>query len=150
MQGNIDRSYGKSYVVQVLPGAAGTVRDTLSDTLTAVLNYPVKEDLGLLNVLWTLPAEKAVFLELLSEKNLVLYKKSFAAQASEKEEITTFPDLPPGSYRLRLVDDSNGNGRWDPGNYWTNESSEFVYYSETMLNVRANWELDYELLLKNE
>lgn len=150
VQGNIDRVYGKSYVVQVLPGAAGTVRDTLSDTLTAVLNFPIKEDLGQLNVLWKLPAEKAVFLELLSEKNVVLYKKSFAAQASEKEEITTFPDLPPGSYRLRLVDDSNGNGRWDPGNYWTKANSEFVYYSETMLNVRANWELDYELLLKNE
>ncbi len=150
VQGNIDRVYGKSYVVQVLPGAAGTVRDTLSDTLTAVLNFPIKEDLGQLNVLWKLPAEKAVFLELLSEKNVVLYKKSFVAQASEIEEITTFPDLPPGSYRLRLVDDSNGNGRWDPGNYWTNENSEFVYYSETLLNVRANWELDYELLLKND
>ena len=115
-----------------------------------MLNFPIKEDLGQLNVLWKLPAEKAVFLELLSEKNVVLYKKSFVAQASEKEEITTFPDLPPGSYRLRLVDDSNGNGRWDPGNYWTNENSEFVYYSETLLNVRANWELDYELLLKND
>ena len=150
VQGTFKRKYNQSYQISVLPGAAGTVRDTLTDTLSTVLNYPNLEDLGILFVRWTLPAGKAVFLELLSEKNQVLYKKSYAPQGTEKEELTTFPDLPPGSYRLRLVDDANGNGKWDPGNYWLGQSSEFVYYSESMLNVRANWELEYELKMKNE
>lgn len=53
----------------------------------------------------------------------------------------------PGEYELRLLDDSNGNGIWDPGTFFVQKKQpEMVKTLNKKLNVRADWdnELDIE------
>ena len=50
--------------------------------------------------------------------------------------------LPPGEYQIRIIKDSNGNGRWDTGNYLKKIQPEEVQYLIAPINVRANWELN--------
>ncbi len=146
----IYRTYGSVYHIEVFPNAAGTVRDSLSDTLSATLTYPTAEELGILIVRWTPPDQHSYLLEILTPKNELLVRRTYPAVKAGIEEISTFQDLPPGQYRLRMIEDRNGNGRWDPGNYWEQLFSERVFYSGSVLEVRANWELEYELNLKDE
>ena len=146
----VRRNYGSSYRVSVLPGAAATLRDTISDTLNTVLNFPGAEELGVLIVRWTSPLQHAYILELLTQKNELLVRRTHPAVEAETKEMSTFRDLPPGQYRLRLIEDRNQNGRWDAGDYWIRTFSERVFYSESTVEVRANWELEYELNLKYE
>jgi len=54
--------------------------------------------------------------------------------------------VPPGTYKVRLLIDSNNNGKWEPGNILTNTPPEpILYYTSdqntTELILRANWEL---------
>jgi hypothetical protein len=55
-----------------------------------------------------------------------------------------FTNVSPGSYYLRLTIDSNGNGKWDTGNYKEHLQPEEVYYYPKKLRLRANWDLDEE------
>ncbi len=58
----------------------------------------------------------------------------------------TFSYLEPGEYKMTILIDSNNNGRWDPGNFYTKEEAEKVILYKTLdkknsFPVRANWEL---------
>ena len=51
-------------------------------------------------------------------------------------------NVKPGSYYLRLTIDSNGNGKWDTGNYADHLQPDEVYYYPKKLTLRRNWDLD--------
>lgn len=51
-------------------------------------------------------------------------------------------NVPPGTYYLRLTLDTNGNGKWDTGNYARHLQPEEVYYYPKKLRLRRNWDLD--------
>lgn len=57
-----------------------------------------------------------------------------------------FDKLEPGSYRLRLILDSNGNGKWDTGNYMLGEQPEKVIYMTEAIELKPGW--DSEVLWK--
>lgn len=52
--------------------------------------------------------------------------------------------LSPGKYCARLINDTNGNGVWDTGNYAKNLQPEEVFYYPQMLELRALWETEQE------
>lgn len=54
---------------------------------------------------------------------------------------TTFGYLRPASYRLKLIEDLNGNGVWDTGKLDGRQQPEPVYYYPNILNVKSNWEV---------
>jgi hypothetical protein len=53
----------------------------------------------------------------------------------------TFGYLRPASYRLKLIEDLNGNGQWDTGKLDGRQQPEPVYYYPNVLNVKSNWEI---------
>ena len=50
--------------------------------------------------------------------------------------------LKPGDYYLRLFSDSNGNGRWDTGDYAQRRQPERVTYYPEKLVIRENWDTE--------
>ena len=60
-------------------------------------------------------------------------------------EKAVFRLVPPGEYRLRVIFDVNGNGRWDTVDYMKKQQPERVMYLEDKITVRAMWdeELDW-------
>lgn len=59
-----------------------------------------------------------------------------------------FEYLKPGDYYFRLFIDTNNNGMWDPGKYSDKKQAEKVYYFNTLLNLRANWDVEQEWNIK--
>ncbi len=51
-------------------------------------------------------------------------------------------NVKPSTYYMRLTIDTNGNGKWDTGNYLQHLQPEEVYYYPKKLRLRANWDLD--------
>ena len=49
--------------------------------------------------------------------------------------------LNPGKYYARIIDDVNGNEKWDTGLYADHLQPENVYYYPQMLEVRALWDM---------
>jgi len=53
----------------------------------------------------------------------------------------SFQNVEPGIYTLRAIVDNNENGQWDIGNYKTKTKSEPIYYFDTKIKLKANFQL---------
>lgn len=56
--------------------------------------------------------------------------------------IHTFRFVPPGDYKLRVVQDLNKNGVYDGGNYRLGRQPEPIKHYKEQLLIKANWELN--------
>ena len=76
------------------------------------------------------------FVELLNEQDAVVRRRRLV------NGVADFYFLDPGKYGARLIDDVNGNGVWDTGNYREKRQAEEVYYYPGLLEYKALWEVD--------
>jgi len=53
----------------------------------------------------------------------------------------------PGDYELRILEDTNNNGVWDPGNYQLKLQPEKVYSIPKKINIRADWSNEKDIVL---
>ena len=53
----------------------------------------------------------------------------------------SFQNVEPGIYTLRAIVDNNENGQWDIGNYKTKTKSEPIFYLNTRIKLKANFQL---------
>lgn len=79
-------------------------------------------------------AKEPAYVELLNEKDLP------QARVSVRNGQAKFVNVAPGKYYARLIEDANGNGRFDGGNITERRQPEQVFYLNTMLELRANWD----------
>jgi hypothetical protein len=88
------------------------------------------------NVFFKVNVKDSAFVELLGSSEKVLRTVPVVNGAFELINVS------PGTYFLRLTIDSNGNGKWDTGNYKSHLQPEEVYYYPKKLRLRANWDMD--------
>ena len=88
------------------------------------------------NVYFSVNVNNGAFVELLSNNEKV--ERTVPVQNGAFEIL----NVKPGSYYLRLTLDTNGNGKWDTGNYLNHLQPEEVYYYPKKLTLRRNWDLD--------
>jgi len=69
--------------------------------------------------------------------------------ASVKSGILNEPFFEPGEYNLRILFDTNGNGKWDPGKFFGKEKRqpELVRPIERTITVKPNWDNEFDILL---
>lgn len=80
-------------------------------------------------------ADSLAFVELLDNQDKVLRRRTLIKGRAD------FYFLNPGKYTARLINDRNGNGIWDSGNYEQGIQPEEVYYYPNILEPKANFEL---------
>ncbi len=101
---------------------------------------PLKEaDLSILNI-EIKTKEKFYLVELLDNAFKIV-------RVEKNKPKLRFEDLLPGEYQIRLIIDTNQNGRWDPGNYFNKKEAEKIIYfrgadgSTIIKGVKANWDI---------
>lgn len=60
-----------------------------------------------------------------------------------------FRAIEPAKYFVRIIEDTNGNQKWDTGNYLGKRQPENVIWFQKEFDIRANWELNETLVLPN-
>jgi hypothetical protein len=70
--------------------------------------------------------------------------KTYLKQSLEKNRyrIKLFE---PGDYEVKILFDTNNNGKWDTGDYWKKIQPEKVVARKKPISIRANW--DNEILI---
>ena len=105
-----------------------------------VINLRSERELGSLNVKLSSGVENGI-LQLIQKEKVIA--ESFL---NAKTLTVPFPNLIPGEYTFRILIDSNQNGSWDPINIQQKQLAEKLIYFSTPVKVRANWEVETELL----
>ncbi len=67
----------------------------------------------------------------------------------EKGEFV-FENLPPGTYRLKVLWDTNKNGKWDTGDYNKKRLPELAKVFKKDIELRSNWELEVSWTLNKK
>jgi hypothetical protein len=98
--------------IELLPGAVSDIYGGGHDTLRFDLGGPGEKELGDLRVRCDRgTATGPALLQLLTAQGNVLRE----ARLSEAASTVEWKLLPAGTYSLKLIEDLNGNGRWDTG-----------------------------------
>lgn len=132
------------YRLLLLPGAINDVYgNTNLDTIDA--NYKVGnlEDFGNIRVKFTDLDSTIQYLGELRQGNVLLdtfYIDKVSSFQYEKQI------LQPRKYTVRLIEDLNGNRKWDTGSYDLKRQPESIYTKE-LEQLRANWDQEEDIRL---
>jgi hypothetical protein len=134
----------------MLPGALKNIYGYKNDTFKADISPASRKNFGSANIEFTYPSAidtskgKEIkvsvnyIFQLLNKDGKILFEKDITGKSS-----IYFPYLPTGNYSMRIIEDANKNGRWDPGDYAHHIQPEKVFIYPDDLKIKANWELDH-------
>ncbi|MCL2414180.1 MAG: Ig-like domain-containing protein [Bacteroidales bacterium] len=112
----------------------GDFGQTNDDTLNLRFRVNSPETYARLEVTILNKPKTQSILQVLNERMEVVEQR---VMESNEEIFTT---LRPGRYRLRLIVDEDGNGRWTPGNLRERRQPEPVFIFHKTLSLEAGWE----------
>lgn len=140
----IAKQEGQTYNFTFLPEAFTDFYNASNqDTLTYNLRTKMKSEYG--NVRVRLKnAKLPLIVQLVDNKGNVMYEK-----LATESPVVDFNNLVPRQYALRVIHDTNGNGKYDTGNFLLGIQPERVSYLETEMDeVRSNFDqiIDFILL----
>ncbi|MEZ4801241.1 MAG: Ig-like domain-containing protein [Gelidibacter sp.] len=131
-----------NYKMQMLPEALtdffGNVNDTLNYTIrTKQFSEYSNVRISLNN------AKYPVIVQLTDDKGVMKYE-----QYATEPRLFDFRYINPGEYYLKVIYDTNGNKKWDSGNYLLKIQPERISYDDKIIEARANWDpiVDFTLL----
>lgn len=135
---------GTNYSLLVLPAAFRDIFNLPNDTLKIDFKTTELKDYG--NVLFKVKTEEnyaQLIAQLVNEKEAVIGERRLQNDSTVK-----FDFIKPGNYNIKIIVDLNNNGKWDTGNYLGKKQPEKVYYNPSSIQVKANWDMEYEWALE--
>jgi len=139
----INKQEDEKYKFTMLPGTFTDFYDGINkDTLNYSVRTKLKSEYGNIRVNLR-NAKFPLIVQLVNNKGVVLYERY-----TTESPVVDFNNLIPRRYALRVIYDSNGNGKYDTGNFLLGIQPERVSYSEPIDEVRSNfdWIIEFPLL----
>lgn len=131
------------YNIVLLPNALEDFYGNTNDTLSFNASSKSLADLGSVRVTLKNVKSYPIIVQLTDDKGEVKYEKI----ADEGISLFDFRNIDPAKYSMRVIYDTNGNKKWDTGNYLLREQPEKVSHFPGIIEIRSNWELEQEFIL---
>jgi hypothetical protein len=128
-----------TYKLFLTPGAMTDIFGLTNDTLIQRFKVVEPTYFGSLNVDLHFSKQSHYIVQLLDTKG-----KTYKENKVEGSQKVGYDALPPGDYRIRVIKDDDGNGKWTTGNYLKKRQPERVYYYPQVITIRSNWDLTQE------
>lgn len=136
---------GKKYFLLANPGTFGNAYNEYSDSIGIKFSIRDPETYNKLT-LNIKNYEGNRIIQLLNNSNNIISEAYM-----KKDGKLEFPLLEAGTYRIRVIYDLNGNGKWDTGDFDSGLQPEPVSYYPQDLEIRSGWspEQDWDIGIKN-
>lgn len=128
------------YQVSALPGAITDLFEETNDTIIQKTSTGALSDFGTISMNLPNIQDYPIIVQLTDTRGKVLYERKADGPGS-----INFNFLKPGNYLVRVIFDSNSNGKWDTGDYLKKRQPEVIKYYRDTLNVRANFDYNESL-----
>ncbi|MGJ8591795.1 MAG: Ig-like domain-containing protein [Aquaticitalea sp.] len=137
-----DKKESGAYKINMLPEAFTDFFGNVNDTLNYSVQTKAYDQFGNIRVS-LVNADYPVVVQLTDDKGEVKYEK-FATES----RLFDFRYINPSKYFLRVIFDTNGNQKWDSGNYLQKRQPERISYYPAELEARSGWDLVEEFTLE--
>jgi hypothetical protein len=64
------------------------------------------------------------------------------------DKMLNYMHLEPGSYKITVIEDENGNGIWDTGNYHAKRQPERILFFDKPITIRGFWDLEEDFIIR--
>jgi hypothetical protein len=132
-----------SFSLFIPPGAIKDVYGQKNDTIKQSFTVAAGRSYGNLSVKMPNLEAGKYLVEVVDDKENVVRDTLISGPATIQ-----FGTMAAGNYRVRLVRDEDGNGKFTPGNYLLKKQPEKVIYYAVSVRVRAGWDMDIEWILQ--
>ena len=140
----VEKEEGQSYVFTMLPETfEGFYGGVIKDTLNYSFRTKMKSEYGNLRVQLR-NAKFPLIVQLVNDTGIVIYERY-----TTENPVVDFTDIAPRKYALRVIYDTNENGKYDTGNFLLGIQPERVSYapSANVEEVRASFDFIIEFTL---
>jgi len=142
---------GQKYKLTIDTLAATSIYGTWNKPFSTEFTSKKLEDYSNLKIILPGLDSVSAVVELLNASDAPQYRQIKAKGETEAD----LKLLNPGTYYIRLILDTNGNGKWDTGNLSDSIQPEEVYYFSKKVDLKANWDIEqhwdiYELPLDTQ
>ena len=127
-----------TYTLFVPPGIFTDIFGLINDTVKLDFKTQEEKHYGTLKLTLKMKIRIAYILQLMNERGEVF------DYASSDKGVFSYQYLPPGSYKLRIIYDKNGDEKWTTGNYLSKKKPETVIYYSSPITIRSNWDLELD------
>lgn len=136
---------GKNYLFIADSAAFGSIYGEYNDSIATRFSVMSQEMLGKLT-LNIMNNTGNIIIQLLNNAEKLIEEVHF-----KDEGKLEFPYLGKGFYRLRVIYDLNGDGKWTTGDFETRRQPEPVSYYPSEIEIKVNWEItqDWDIGLRN-
>lgn len=142
LQLNFEKGERQNYAITLFPEAITDFFGAANDTLQYKISTRTLSDYGFLTLNLNNVASFPIIVQLVNEKGEV-QKEMYSTEKSTFE----FANITPGKYFIRIVQDTNANGKWDTGDFLKRIQPETIVYYPKLLEIRANWTLNETFVL---
>ncbi|MDT0556483.1 Ig-like domain-containing protein [Patiriisocius hiemis] len=139
---NFPKTEDQKYIVTLLPGAITDYFETQNDTLQYGVRTKLVSDYGTITLTLDNVSDFPLVVQLVDSQFVVKDEKILTENAP-----LLFDEISPASYYLRVILDTNKNGKWDTGNFLKNSAPEKVIYYPSQIAVKANWSVNETFIL---
>ncbi|WP_202700609.1 Ig-like domain-containing protein [Flavobacterium sp. UGB4466] len=128
----------EKYSITFFPGALTDFYEKSNDTLAIKLSTKEPADYG--NLVLNLKNVKRfpIIVEATNAKGDVVYASDYSEGKTKME----FNLLVPDKFTIRIIYDDNKNKIYDSGDFLNKKYAEEVFYYQTAVDVRTNWDVD--------
>lgn len=127
------------YQLTLLPNALQDLYGMTTDTLQQAYRSMAQSDFGEIDFTLTeLDSTQNYVLNLYFKKENLVQSFTIQNQSNWQKNVV---NLPIGEYHIELIEDTNGNSKWDVGAYLKKRQPERVYF-KSLESVRANWTIE--------
>lgn len=131
---DFQRKPEEHYSVEMLPNALVDFFGNSHDTLQYNIKTLSEEAYGTIEMTVGGILKYPLLAELYTEKKGLIER-----QSSTGNKRFVFDRLIPDTYLFRVIEDTNRNGKWDPGNFLKKQVPEKVHHFGQKIKLRANW-----------
>jgi len=118
---------------------------TTNDSTVFTLSKKTEKDYGNLIINYKVDVfSDADFIVELQTSN----QKTVRIDIVSSSQTLEYKHLIPGTYRLKVIEDSNRNGKWDTGNYRKKMQPEKIFFIDKEITVRGFWDIEEDIELR--
>ena len=127
------------YLLKFYPKALTNIYGMTNDTIQYKVSVPSEKDYGVILLsVKNLDSTRQYVIQLVTPNGAI--EKEFIVKNSPNFN-KRIESLLPDDYNLKIIEDTNKNGRWDTGDYDTHRQPERIFRKKIQ-GLRANWELE--------
>lgn len=137
---------GASYTLLLPKGSFSELQGNSCDSLRLSIKTKMASDFGHLKLKIRFKSKQQYIIQLLADQNRVVsQKKVYLTLSGSNLAELDFTGLEPGTYKVRVIYDTNENEKWDTGNYLMKLQAEKVSILPKEIKILADWEIEEEL-----